>query len=71
MKNQVLFSSKDECKKLKCGLLQFLFVALRVNRKKKSIHFRCQDCSKDASIILYYSFSNNNKTVFTTYKQHY
>ena len=30
MKNQALFSSKDKSKKLKCGLLQFLFGALRV-----------------------------------------
>ena len=30
MKNQTLFSSKDESKKLKCRLLQFLFGALRV-----------------------------------------
>ena len=30
MKNQALFSSKDESKKLKCRLLQFLFGALRV-----------------------------------------
>ena len=32
MKNQALFSSKDKNKKLKCGLLQFLFGALRVNK---------------------------------------
>ena len=31
MKHQVLFSSKDKSKKLKCRLLQFLFGALRVN----------------------------------------
>ena len=31
MKNQALFSSKDKSKKLKCGLLQCLFGALRVN----------------------------------------
>ena len=31
MKNQALFSSKDESKKLKCRLLHFLFGALRVN----------------------------------------
>ena len=30
MKNQALFSSKDETKNLKCRLLQFLFGALRV-----------------------------------------
>ena len=29
-KNQALFSSKDKSKKLKCRLLHFLFVALRV-----------------------------------------
>ena len=32
-KNQALFSLKDKSKKLKCRLLQFLFSALRVNRK--------------------------------------
>ena len=32
MKNQVLFSSKDKSKKLKCRLLQFLFGALRVKK---------------------------------------
>ena len=31
MKNQALFSSEDENKKLQCRLLQFLFGALRVN----------------------------------------
>ena len=31
MKNQVLFSSKDKSKKLKCRLLQFSFGALGVN----------------------------------------
>ena len=30
MKNQVLFSSKDKSKILKCRLLQYLFGALRV-----------------------------------------
>ena len=30
MKNQALFSSKDQSKKLKCCLLQFLFGTLRV-----------------------------------------
>ena len=30
MKNQALFSSKDKSKKLKCGLLQTVFGALRV-----------------------------------------
>ena len=29
LKNQALFSSKDKSKKLKCGLLQFLFDVLR------------------------------------------
>ena len=31
MKYQVLFSLKEKSKKLKCRLLQFLFVALRVD----------------------------------------
>ena len=34
MKNQVLFSSKDNSKKLKCRLLQFLFGPLRVKDEK-------------------------------------
>ena len=29
MKNQALFSSRDKSKKIKCGLLQYLFGALR------------------------------------------
>ena len=33
MENQALFSSKDKSKKLKCHLLQFLFVALRIKCK--------------------------------------
>ena len=33
MKNQALFSLEDKSKKLKCGLLQFLFGAIRVNTK--------------------------------------
>ena len=45
MKHQVLFSSKDKSKKLKCRLLQFLFGSLRVNismipyRKQCHIYF--------------------------------
>ena len=31
MKNQALFSLKDESKKLNCRLLQFLFGTLKVN----------------------------------------
>ena len=37
MKNQALFSSKDKSKKLKCHLLQFLFVALRVKRNHQKM----------------------------------
>ena len=33
MKNQALFSSKDKSKKLKCLLLQFLFVTLRFKNR--------------------------------------
>ena len=33
MKNQALFSSKDKSKKLKCRLLQFLFVASKQQTK--------------------------------------
>ena len=36
MKNQALFSLKDESRKLKCRLRQFLFGALRVKGKKGS-----------------------------------
>ena len=35
MKNQVLFSSKDKSKKLKCCLLQFLFGTLGVKTTVK------------------------------------
>ena len=35
MKNQALFSSKDNSKKLRCRLLLFLFGALRVKMVKK------------------------------------
>ena len=38
MKNQVLFSSKDKSKKLKC-LLQFLLAALRVKFDLKGADF--------------------------------
>ena len=37
MKNQALFSSEDKSKKLECGLLEFLFGALRA---KKSSHLQ-------------------------------
>ena len=35
MKNQALYSSKDNSKKLKCRLLQFFFGALRVKWSNK------------------------------------
>ena len=35
MKHKALFSSKDKSKKLKCGLLQFLFGTLRVNMSQQ------------------------------------
>ena len=44
MKNQAFFSSKDESKKLKCRLLQFLFGALRVN-------FPCCHCLSTILIL--------------------
>ena len=37
MKNQALFGSKDNSKKLKCRLLQFLFGALRVKISPSAI----------------------------------
>ena len=40
MKNQALFSSKDESKKLKCRLLQFLFGTLRVKWKEQILFVR-------------------------------
>ena len=41
MKNQALFSSKDNSKKLKCRLLHVLFGALRVNNTSsaKTVQF--------------------------------
>ena len=47
MKNQALFSSKDKSKKLKCGLLQFLFSALRV---------KCFQTKLTNSLTVCYSF---------------
>ena len=38
MKNQVLFSSRDRSKKLKCHPLQFLCGALRVNQQELRNH---------------------------------
>ena len=39
MKNQALFPSKDKSKKLKCRLLQFLFVTLRVKQLAHSLTY--------------------------------
>ena len=36
MKNQALFSSKDESKKLKCHLLKFLFGVFRVKMSRSA-----------------------------------
>ena len=50
MKNQALFFLKDESKKIKCRLLQFLFGAVRVNRSviyftiRRSVKFWCSEC---------------------------
>ena len=52
MKNQALFSSKDNSKKLKCRLLQFLLDTLRVkkgenlisNKLGKTLHSKCKCC---------------------------
>ena len=38
MKNQALFSSKDESKNLKCSPLQFLFGTLRSDFTSKLVH---------------------------------
>ena len=38
MKNQALFSSKDNSKKIKCCLLQFLCGTLRVKFVKEKLH---------------------------------
>ena len=40
MKNQALFSSKDESEKLKCCLLQFLFGAFRV-KFSRTLKMKC------------------------------
>ena len=47
MKNQVLFSSKDKRKRLKCPLLQFLFGTLRVNSYVSKTQTKCtfRQCS--------------------------
>ena len=59
MKNQALFSSKDKSKKLKCRLLQLLFGALRVKRKKKHSNIfklACPCCSTISreNLLAYY-----------------
>ena len=47
MKNQALFSSKDKGKKLKYGLLQFLFGTLRVKvPKMKTTKFTSAEFQK-------------------------
>ena len=54
MKNQALFSSKDKGKKLKCGLLQFLFGALRINSlttKMQTTKFLSANFQKKLSLI--------------------
>ena len=50
MKNQALFSSKYNSKKLKCCLLQFLFGALRV----KSINIRLKQ-TDIVNVLCYFS----------------
>ena len=42
MKNQALFSLRDEGKKLKCRLLQFLFGTLRVKLCQATLSTKCQ-----------------------------
>ena len=58
MKNQALFSSKDKSKKLKCGLLQFLFGALRVNH--------CQNTSNKQYKGDEYTFRGSNSAIFAS-----
>ena len=53
MKNQALFSSKDESKKLKCRLLQLLFGALRVNCFIKPYFHRYRNAYKNRTMISY------------------
>ena len=48
MKNQVLFSSKDKSKKIKCRLLLFLYGALRVK-------------NETASQVMFFAFIEANK----------
>ena len=59
MKSQVLFSSKDKEKNLKCRLLQFLFGALRV------IFFYLMAHISNVYYFIYYSsglFKKKKKT---------
>ena len=43
MKSQVLFSSKDKRKKLKCRLLHFLFGALEVKNPVQHLNITLKD----------------------------
>ena len=54
MKNHALFSLKDQSKKLKCCLLQFLFGTLRVNRTdRQSIITSNMPSYKSTDIYIY------------------
>ena len=57
MKNQALFSAKDKTKKIKCGLLQFLFGVLRV--KITSM------LSGEATLPIYFCFLNDMEQFFS------
>ena len=54
MQNQALFSSKDKSKKLKCRLLHFLFGALRVNTKNKTVAGKIHKTNTDSPVTKYF-----------------
>ena len=60
MKKQALFSLKDESKKLKCRLLQFLFGALRV--KGKTLPYRVYPSWKN--FVLQTKKNRNSEKLF-------
>ena len=51
MINQALFSSKDKSEKLKCRLLQFLFGALRVEKKTSLYQIKTVSLQKDIQLV--------------------
>ena len=63
MKNQALFSLKDQSQKLKCRLLQFLFGTLRVNNVKLEVLKDGRQTDSQIHVIYIKSLSTPNQKV--------